>query len=83
MDNKATIWIENTYAECGRQSQEVVSVRAPVPGESLDDWWQEVVHPHTGDGHPCGRTDHALYTAEILRIDDPVLRAGDKMEWEG
>lgn len=76
------VHIENTYA-CGRLSSSVEDVRGPVPGETLDDWWEEVVHPLTGDGHPCGSSEDALYEATVVTVDDPELVAGDVRTWQG
>lgn len=78
----AHVRVENSY-ECGRVSNSIEHVRNPLPGESVEDWWALVVQPVTGDGHPCGSTDHAFYRATITRIDDPELRPGDTMTWEG
>lgn len=78
----ALVRIHNEY-ECGRSSDVIESVRSPLPGESAETWWQDVVQPLTGDGHPCGSSEHALYEATITRIDDPELRPGDVMTWEG
>jgi hypothetical protein len=77
-----TVEVSNTYA-CGRESTRITRVRGPVPGEGLDDWWQDVVHPLTGDGHPCGASEHALYEATVVRADDPELLPGDTYTWEG
>lgn len=76
------VQIENTYA-CGRTSEAVIAVRGPVPGEPLDEWWDGIVSPHTGDGHDCGSSEHALYVATIVAADDPELLAGDSRTWEG
>lgn len=78
----AVVKIHNEY-ECGRASNRTVHVRNPLPGERTSDWWDEVVNPETGDGHSCGSSEHAYYEATIEVIDDPDLRAGDTMTWEG
>lgn len=67
--------IENTY-ECGRESSAEVEVAAPpltvltaagdVDEEVLDRWYDDVVAEHTGDGHPCGEREHALYEATVI-----------------
>lgn len=78
----ATVRVTNSYA-CGRQSTSVETVRDPMPGEPVEDWWALVVQPVTGDGHPCGSREHAYYVARIEEVDDPELLPGDVMTWEG
>lgn len=77
-----TVRASASYA-CGRESSRDVEVRTPVPGETLDSWWEDVVHPHMGDGHACGSSEHALYEARVLCTFDPELNAGDTRTWEG
>lgn len=74
--------LHNVYA-CGRESSCSRMVRAPHLDEPLDDWWETVVHPLTGDGHSCGASEDAYYEAMVLAADDPMLRAGDSRRWEG
>lgn len=76
------VCIDNTYA-CGRESTSEHDVRGPLQGESLGTWWDEVVHELTGDGHPCGASEHALYEATVIEADDPELNPGDTYSWEG
>lgn len=71
--------IENTYA-CGRQSSAVIDLVEPL---WLDEnWWQEVAHPLTGDGHPCGSSEHAMYTVTIADADHTEW-VGVQYTWEG
>lgn len=74
------VLISNTY-ECGRTSSNRVDVRPP-DGE-LDDWWDEVVHPLTGDGHPCGASEHALYEALVVAAPGRPDLVGATQTWEG
>jgi len=80
-----TVRIENTYA-CGRESWDIAQVADP-PAAALDDdardeygihpldrWYTDVVHDHTGDGHPCGSSEHAVYEATIVEAP-PELAA--------
>ena len=46
----------------------------------LDDWWEEVVFPETGDGHGIDFDGGSCYTATILQSDVPGL-AGETYEW--
>lgn len=78
------IEIENVYAD-GHRSSSVVELKVP---EVVDDeWWEEDVHPLTGDGHGLpennlGRTMEACYTATITAAPDPAL-VGLQYEWVG
>ena len=49
----------------------------------LDDWWEEVVFPHTGDGHGADHPElGTFYTATVQRSDVRGL-AGQTREWGG
>jgi hypothetical protein len=74
-----TVRIENAY-ECGRESSETIDL--PNPTGPLEDWWEEVIFPCTGDGHPCGSKERCHSEATILAADDPVL-VGQTMGWQG
>lgn len=41
---------KNTYAD-GHECEALIVLPAPAEGESLEDWWDEVVQPETGCGH--------------------------------
>lgn len=78
-----TVLVENTYT-CGRESSSVHQVALPPLDQDLDEWWNDSVHELTGDGHPCGASEHALYTATITSepcYSDGLL--GASFEWEG
>lgn len=65
------IRLDNTYA-CGRESSTVVEVDEPA--WLVEEWWDDVVAPLTGDGHePCASREHALYEATVVAADDPAL----------
>lgn len=79
-DETVTILVENTYA-CGRESSTTVTL--PAPAELTDDWWQENVHQHSGDGHPCGAREHAMYEATITASTRPELVGTTHLLGEG
>jgi hypothetical protein len=76
-----TVRITNHYSD-GHHSEHQVTV--PAPTGSLEDWWEDEVWPHTGDGH--GADDENLgvcYTATIISAgkgDNPQL-VGEENEW--
>jgi hypothetical protein len=83
------IQIDNTYT-CGRESSSVVTVNGPEDGRLTDKWWDEHVHEHTGDGHPCGSSEFAVYEATIIgvtgqfsAVDDLIGLIGESHTWEG
>lgn len=80
--NTVTVLIENTYT-CGRESSSEEQVPYPEPGQDLDDWFDDVVNPLTGDGHPCGSSEHALYEATIIAAPDRPELVGETSSWEG
>lgn len=77
-----SVLIENTYSDDHR-SVETVTVPAPDPAApDLEDWWEEAVFPHTGDGHGIGRPDlGSHHTATITEAEDATL-VGLDHEWE-
>lgn len=77
-----TVLIENSYA-CGRESTREVQVPPPAPGQDLQEWFDERVNEHTGDGHPCGASEHALYEARIIAAPDRPELVGEHTSWEG
>lgn len=74
-----TVRIENSYTD-GHESKSIVTVREPNEGEDLDDWFQDAVFPHTGDGHGIDSGLGSCYTARVLASDDPAL-VGETNEW--
>jgi hypothetical protein len=46
----------------------------------MADWWEEVVWPHTGDGHGIDCDLGSCYVATIITADDPNL-VGATYEW--
>lgn len=69
--------IENVYSD-GHESESEVVVAAP--DGDLDEWWNEVVHEHTGDGHGIDPDIGSCLTATIIEADDPAL-VGQSTEW--
>jgi hypothetical protein len=72
-----TVKIENTYSD-GHQSTSEVLLHPPTA--DLDEWFQDVVWPHTGDGHGVDSDLGSCYTATIIATDDPAL-LGKSYEW--
>jgi hypothetical protein len=72
--------IENTYA-CGRESASTEP--APAPGADVESWWNDVIGPLAGDGHPCGSREHALYEARIVQAPGRPELVGQTYSWEG
>jgi hypothetical protein len=79
---RVTVEVSNTYV-CGRQSGGIEYVRYPMRGECLDAWWDEEVSTVTGDGHPCGSSEHALYEAVVLAAPHAPELVGHSWSWEG
>lgn len=71
--------IENTY-EDGHESTLEVEVGDPPNVDDLEDWWEDQVWEHTGDGHALGSGMGAWYEATIIEADDASL-VGLSMEW--
>lgn len=83
---KVTVRIENDY-EDGHSSQREVVLDAPdnldfAAGLSLEDWWEEVVFPETGDGHGADSDLGSCYTATITACPNAAL-VGQSTEWAG
>lgn len=75
---EVTVEIENSY-ECGRESKSTVVLELPE-GVDMDEWFEDTVQEHTGDGHPCGERENAIYAAKIVAATDPTL-IGESHEW--
>lgn len=69
------VLVENTYAECGRESARRELVPEPDAAEDADAWFaredstEDDPSPHdlTGDGHlPCGRWEDCLSVVTIV-----------------
>lgn len=74
--------IENYYAD--RQNvSEGIEVESPtdLSPRGLEDWWEDVVFPHTGDG--LGEHQDAVYVATVVSSDVPGLSVGTSYEWGG
>lgn len=80
-----TILIENSYTD-GHQCEQIVQLTAPSDASDLDEYWEDVVYPHTGDGHAVevyeatGASLGTFYTATITEAADPAL-VGMTNEW--
>lgn len=67
--------IENVYDD-GHCSERTIALA--VPEGDLDDWWQDEVFDHTGDGHGAGSTGSCL-TATV--VGGPTSLLGMSNEW--
>lgn len=79
---KITVKIENAYSD-GWESKSEVVVDAPDDlgwMGGLEDWFQDAVYPHTGDGHGADNDLGSVYVATIIAADEPGL-VGVKYEW--
>lgn len=77
--------ITNTYTD-GCESE----VEVWVPGwggdtTNMEDWWQDVVFPHTGDGEHTGGAAEGYYEASIVRVGDEndTTMCGVSTDWAG
>jgi len=76
-----TVRVENAYSD-GHESQREVVV--PAPGDDIELWWEEIVFPHTGDGHGIDSSLGSHYEATIIATNDPDLDqhlVGLSTEW--
>jgi hypothetical protein len=78
-----TVRIENDY-EDGHHSERIARVDKPDVNQTLEDWWNDVVFPETGDGHGVGGMG-SCYTATILHCHPvthhDVYLPGQTYEW--
>lgn len=70
--------IENVYDD-GHESDRTVDL--DEPDDSLDDWWDEVVFPETGDGHGIGKDLGSWYGATIVEAQGRPELVGLTYEW--
>jgi hypothetical protein len=68
--------ITNTYLD--RSNSTLVTVTDPEDLSDLEDWWEDVVFPHTGDG----LGGDACYTARVTQSPIAAL-IGQEFEWIG
>ena len=73
----ALVRIHNSYSD-GHESTVRVAVEDPTG--DLNDWWDAVVWPLTGDGHGIDTGADACYEATIEGADDEAL-IGQTYEW--
>jgi len=76
---QVTVKIENAY-EDGHESTSIETVRGLLDGETLDEWWQEIVWPLTGDGHGIDEDLGTCHIATITAAEHPAL-IGKSYEW--
>lgn len=71
--------IDNNY-EDGHKSTATQTVRPPVVGESVEDWWENAVFPFTGDGHGMRNPKlGSLHEATVTKGPDWLV--GQTKEW--
>lgn len=69
--------IENDYSD---EHHSEHTVELPAPTTELDEWWEDVVFPHTGDGHGIDFDGGSCYTATVIDGDRKAL-VGATHEW--
>ena len=74
-----TVKIENCYSDGHESKHEVV---LPSPRGSLDEWFEDEVFPHTGDGHGIDQELGYCHTATIIATDTEE-HLGAEYEWCG
>lgn len=72
-----TVKIENVYSD-GHESQHEVLL--PAPTGDVEEWFEDTVFEHTGDGHGATHDVGSCYTATIIAADSPDL-LGQTYEW--
>lgn len=78
--SKVRVLITNDYSD-GHHSESTVEVDAPTDQDDwLSEWFNDVVFPHTGDGHGTKRGLGSCHTAQIIAAPDPAL-VGKEYEW--
>ncbi|WP_394941161.1 DUF3846 domain-containing protein [Psychromicrobium sp. YIM B11713] len=76
----ARIRIENTYCGSHESTTEVwVIPPADNSTKDLEEWWQDEVFKHTGDGHGTDGSLGSLLTATVL--SGPAHLLGQSFEW--
>jgi hypothetical protein len=79
-DANVIVLIENAY-ECGRTSASRYSVQAPAVGSDLEAWFETEIHDFTGDGHPCGASENAIYDTRIVDAPNRPDLLGQTYGW--
>lgn len=73
-----TVRVESSYSD-GHSS--CVWVAVDAPGANPEDWWEDIVFGHTGDGHGVAKVGYC-YTATMVAAAD-VTMVGVEREWCG
>lgn len=74
-----TVSLESAYSD-GHRSKREVLLPAPAGDQSLDDWFEEVVFPETGDGHGADNRLGSCLTATVTACDVEA-HLGAEREW--
>jgi hypothetical protein len=77
---RVTIRMENAYSD-GHSSVQRHDVDAPGQGVPIEDWWEDVVWPLTGDGHGIDKDLGSYHLATIIEADRTEL-IGETFEWD-
>jgi hypothetical protein len=75
----ATVEFIDVYDGQEHQRTEQIKVQPPEAGQDLDEWGDNEIRPHTGDGNATH--DAAGYFAEITACDDHPELVGRTFEW--
>lgn len=73
-----TVRITNTYPSRSNTVSVTVQTPSDWSSDGLEDWWEDVVFPHTGDG--LGGSEYAIYNAEVTESDVSEF-VGKTYEW--
>lgn len=72
--------ITNTYADRSNSTVEWVTSPESLDELDLQDWWEDIVMPLSGDGK--GGSEYAVYEAVVTKSDVPGL-VGKRYESAG
>lgn len=76
---KVIVKITNHYSD-DHHSESEVELDGPTGDDiDIDNWWSDVVYPHTGDGHGANNDLGSCYTATI--VVGPARLLGETCEW--
>lgn len=72
-----TVKIDNAYSDGHESSHEVL---VDPPEGTLEEWFEDVVWPHTGDGHGTDNDLGTCFVATIIACDVEA-HLGEQYEW--
>jgi hypothetical protein len=88
LTDKVTVRIENYYSD-GHESKHEVEVEfnnavySVFSDDDIEEWFQDVVFDHTGDGHGDGSHGKlgSCYVATVLKAETYPELVGKNTEW--